>query len=192
MRTITRGATRVLCAATLLAVAACGGNDRQETAAGDVVPGAATGAVNADRADDAVEAALRADTALAAYRLDADDERGRIVLEGTVATEAQKAHAATVAAGAAAGLAIDNQLQVSASAARRTAADAADDAEDPVEDAFDAEATLREFDLDADDEDGRLVLKGEVRSAAQRTLAEDVARRAAPNVRIDNQIRVRQ
>jgi hypothetical protein len=34
------------------------------------------------------------------------------VLEGTVATEAQKTHAATVAAGAALGLTIDNPLRV--------------------------------------------------------------------------------
>jgi osmotically-inducible protein OsmY len=66
----------------------------------------------------------------------------------------------------------------------------ADRAEDLVEDALEADSTLRAFDLDADDENGRVVLTGAVRTAAQRQRAEDVAKRVAPGITLDNRIRV--
>lgn len=186
-------------AATVLLVAAgCNRGDGGASAGGDVAsdsPNASaagrTATLTPDQADDLIEDALRADTALGAFRLDADDERGGVVLEGVVATEAQKARAAEIAARVAPGISIDNQLRVDANAARREAAHAAaDEADDRVEDALEADSTLRAFDLDADDEDGRLILTGAVRTAEQRTLAEEIAKRTAPGIAIDNRIRV--
>ena len=197
---IHRGRWIVGAAAVLLVASGCGKSDENASmaggtaaASGEVAPAAATGAsaLNADEADDRVEDALRADSGLAAFGLDADDERGRVVLEGTVATEAQKARAAEVAASTAPGVTVDNQVRVNAGAASREASHkAADEADDRVEDAFDADSTLRALDLDVDDEDGRLVLKGSVRTAAQRTQAEDLAKRTASGIRVDNQIKV--
>src|SRR5688500_12771328 len=104
---ILRGQWLVGAAAVLMVVSGCGKSDETANTAGGAVgdtaaavaplPGAATTTMSADEADDRVEDALRADTSLAAFSLDADDERGNVVIEGTVATEAQKAQAATVA-----------------------------------------------------------------------------------------------
>ncbi|HEY0970267.1 MAG TPA: BON domain-containing protein [Gemmatimonadales bacterium] len=203
MLAITRRMPWIVGAATLLSVVAgCNRSEREGSAGGDVAldtpaarnapaPGARMGAMDLDEAEDRIERALRADATLAAFELDADDERGRIVLEGVVETDAQKTRAAEIATSTAPGIPIDNQLRVDAAAARRQAAHAAaDEADDRVEDALEADPTLREFDLDVDDEDGRLVLEGTVRTAAQRSQAEEIARRLAPGIPIDNRIRV--
>lgn len=165
------------------------------TSAASSAPGLDTsaqpGRLDADRGEDLVEKALRADPTLGAFHLDADDEKGRIVIEGVVETAAQKVQAGAIASRVAPGIPIDNQLRVDAGAARRRAAAvAADEADDRVEDAFKADPTLRAFDLDADDKDGRLLLKGTVRTAAQRRAAEELARRLAPGIPLDNRIRV--
>jgi osmotically-inducible protein OsmY len=153
--------------------------------------GAVTPTPQQNDLDDRVEASLRSDSVLAAFRLDADDENGRLELEGTVATEAQKTRAGEIAARVAPGVSIDNRVRVAAAAARRDSARAAaDEADDRVEDALEADTELRAFDLDADDDDGRIVLTGRVRTAAQRGQAEAIAKRLAPGIAIDNRIRV--
>lgn len=145
-----------------------------------------------DEAEDAVEDALRADAELGRFKLDADDERGGIELEGVVETEAQKARAGSIAARVAPGFTIFNELRVDAAAAsRRIASVAADEAEDRIERAFETDATLRGFHLDADDEDGRVILKGTVDTEAQRRLAEETAKGLSQGVPIVNRIRVR-
>ena len=63
-----------------------------------------------------------------------------------------------------------------------------DDIADRVEDALDYEATLKPFDLDADDRDNSIVLTGRVQTAEQKALAEQIARQSAPNVSINNEI----
>ena len=77
--------------------------------------------------------------------------------------------------------------------ARDTAAPAAASAEemdDRVERALEADSTLQAFGLDADDDNGQIVLKGRVRTADQQALALQVATGAAGGVTIDNRIRV--
>ena len=186
-------------AATMLAVAAgCNQGNREASAGGAVAsdsptatPSAQPGALELDQSEHRIEDALRADATLGAFQLDADDERGRIVLEGVVETDAHKVRAAEVAANVAPGISVDNQLQVDTAEASRRAADAvADEAEDRVEDVLDADSTLGAFNLDVDDENGRLVLEGTVRTEAQRSQAEGIARRTAPDIRIENRIRV--
>ena len=66
----------------------------------------------------------------------------------------------------------------------------ADRVDDRVEVALSTDATLRGFGLDADDDNGRIVLKGAVRTEAQKTAAADVATRVAAGLSIDNRIRV--
>ena len=66
----------------------------------------------------------------------------------------------------------------------------ADARDDVVERALDADAGLQAYGLDADDDDGRIVLKGRVRTAAERDLAGQVATREAAGVAVDNRIRV--
>lgn len=63
-----------------------------------------------------------------------------------------------------------------------------DDIVDRVEEALDSDGTLKQFDLDADDRDNSLVLTGRVQTAEQKALAEQIARQAAPNISINNEI----
>jgi len=63
-----------------------------------------------------------------------------------------------------------------------------DDIADRVEEALDSDATLKQFDLDADDQDNSIVLTGRVQTAEQKALAEQIARQAAPNISLNNQI----
>lgn len=63
-----------------------------------------------------------------------------------------------------------------------------DDIADRVEDALDSDATLKQFDLDAEDRDNSIVLTGRVQTAEQKALAEQIARQSAANVSINNQI----
>ena len=69
-------------------------------------------------------------------------------------------------------------------------APSADDRDDIVERALDADAGLQAFALDADDDDGRIVLKGRVKTAAHKDLAGQIAAREAAGVTVDNRIRV--
>ena len=66
----------------------------------------------------------------------------------------------------------------------------ADSRDDRVERALDADSALQGFGLDADDDDERIVLKGRVRTAAQKDLAGQIATREAGGVAVDNRIRV--
>ena len=63
-----------------------------------------------------------------------------------------------------------------------------DDIADRVEEALDSDATLKPFDLDAEDRDNSIVLTGRVQTAEQKALAEQIARQTAPNISINNQI----
>jgi osmotically-inducible protein OsmY len=110
------------------------------------------------------------------------------MLEGTVRTAEQKTLAEQVARRVSTQGTLDNRIQVSATARMREGEP--DDAEDRVEDALKADAALAGLNLDVDDRSGGLVIKGTVRTADQKTAAEQVARRVAPNARIDNQLRV--
>ena len=193
--TATRKPAYLMLVTAMLLLAACGGRDEGSAAdsvTGDTPAAATTAApatLTADEGERRVKTALRADAALTAFRLDTDDEGGRVVLEGSVETEAQKTQAADIAARTAPGLTIDNQIRVEATGRKAPNIDA-DEAEDRIEDAFEADSTLGPFDLDADDMENRVVLKGTVRTAAQRSQAEAMAKRIAPALRIDNQIRV--
>jgi osmotically-inducible protein OsmY len=68
-----------------------------------------------------------------------------------------------------------------------------DRAADRIEDAFERDAVLRRYDLDADSEGGRtgyIELEGKVQSRGHLNRALMIAKRTAPNYRIVNRIRV--
>lgn len=148
--------------------------------------------LDADRAEGIVENALEADTTLRPFDLDADEKNGGITLKGTVQTATQRALAEQIAKQNAPGISVVNQIAVAAtaSATSRSATVDADKAEDLVSDALKANATLKPLNIDADEENGGILLKGTVQTAAQKTLAENLAKQAAPGFSISNQIRV--
>ena len=185
-RQIVRTVTSILA----LTAAACGGTaDRPADSAAATSPGTAAAPANADEAEDRVEVALDADSVLRVFGLDADDDDGKVVLKGKVTSDAQRALAEQVATRTAPGVTIENRIRVEAGSGAKQPADV-DEAEDRVEDALEADSTLRALDIDADEENGGIVLEGTVRTAAQRTLAEQVATRTAPGVTIVNRIKV--
>lgn len=148
--------------------------------------------LDADKAEGIVENALEADTTLKPFDLDVDENNGGIKIKGTVQTATQRALAEQIAKQNAPGISVVNQIAVAAtaSATNRSATVDADKAEDLVSDALKANATLKPLNIDADEENGGILLKGTVQTAAQKTLAENLAKQAAPGFSITNQIRV--
>lgn len=91
-----------------------------------------------------------------------------------------------------------NSIQANASTPSTQSSDtqiaqtiSAADAADRVENALENDSTLKPFDLDADDEGDAIVIGGTVGNAAQKALAEDIAKRTAPGFTIINRINVR-
>jgi len=189
--------TTCIAAALILALAACGGRDGETVADTTLVaapgaPATAGAALDAGEVEDRVEDALEADPTLRGFDLDADDDDNAIVLKGTVQTEAQKTQAEQAAMTVAGGLMLRNEVRVDPSAKADGAGGVdADDAADRVADALKADATLGALDIDVDDDDDRVVLKGSVSTAEQKTQAEQVARRIAGAVQVVNELRVK-
>lgn len=97
----------------MVALAACGRNDRTAVTSGESASGVSTaGTMMADEADDAIERAFEADAELARFDLDASDDTGRVRLTGTVDTDAQRTAAGALAERTAPGVPIDNQITV--------------------------------------------------------------------------------
>ena len=193
MLSIKRAASFVAATTMIFAAAACAGDTdtAADTAAGTVgSTAAATATPDADRVDDRVEVALSTDANLRPFGLDADEDAGRVVLKGAVRTEEQRAAAAQVATGVAAGIAIDNRIRVDANARMSNNAVDVDDVEEQVEKAFDDDATLKPLNLDVDEDNGQIVLEGTVRTADQKTMAEQVAKRIAGTVTVVNKVKV--
>ena len=184
---------RKVCCVAALAVASMVGCTKADTDGVDTsAPASSTPAtVSADAVDDRVEKALATDSALARFGLDADDDDNKVVLKGAVRTEAEKAAAAQLAASVAAGAAIENRIRIDANAGGGTTVPTdVDDIEDTIEDAFDADATLKDLDIDVDEDNGKIVLEGTV-TAAQKTAAEELARKLAGAVQVESRIKVK-
>lgn len=64
------------------------------------------------------------------------------------------------------------------------------DADDRAETALSTDSTVRRYGLDVDEDDNRLVIKGKVRTAAEKTKAEEVVRGLAAGATIENRIEV--
>lgn len=187
-----RSLTKTLSGAALgLALLGCpAGDDSAADTAGatDTAPPAAA---TAEEMDDRVERALETDSTLQVFGLDADDDNGRIVLKGRVRTAEQQALALTVATREAGGVAIDNRIRVDASIpADRDRPVDVDELEERIEDAIEDDSTFRGLDIDVEEDDGQLVLEGEVRTAAQKAAAEAKAKGMAGTVVVVNRLRV--
>lgn len=184
-----------LAALLALPLAACGNEEPDVTVADPATtdptttdPAATDLAVgNADDAADRVDDALDADPTLGPLPLDADDDDGRIELTGATADAAQRDAAEALARTTAPGFTIVNETRVDPARANDAAAD---DAADRIEDAFDDDLALDPLDLDVDEEDGQVVLKGTA-TATQREQAEVRAREFAGDIPIVNRIDVR-
>jgi osmotically-inducible protein OsmY len=193
MISTTRAASSLAAIALIFTAAACAGDaDRAaDTAAGTLgSTAAATAAPDADRVDDRVEVALSTDATLQPFGLDADEDDGRVVLKGAVRTEDQRALAAQVATRVASGVAIDNRIRVDGNAKMSDNPVDVDDVEEQVEKAFDDDATLKPFNIDVDEDNGQIVLEGTVRTADQKAMAEQIAKRIAGTVTVVNKIKV--
>lgn len=181
-------------ALSVLLVACAGGDKAADTATTSVDTAGAMAPAPAPSGDveDRVERALDADSTLGAYGIDADEEDGKIELKGRVSSQALKDAASAVAMREAAGMSIDNQMKVDAArTATGTRPVDADDAEDNVEDAINADAALKDLDIDVDEENGALVLEGSVKTAAQQTAALDLAKRIAGTIAVTSRLTVK-
>jgi osmotically-inducible protein OsmY len=202
-----RAASLVAAIALMFSSASCADRnaDTADTAAGTVgatagaaaatpatTPGAPGPGTAAETNDDRIEVALSNDANLRGFGLDVDERSGRIILRGAVRTEQQKAEAGQVALRIVPGATIDNRIRVEAAARMGTTAPTdADDAEEKVENALEADAVLGPFDLEVDEDDGRIIISGNVRTAAQKAQAEQIARNIAGTITIVNRVAVR-
>jgi len=197
-----RAAGSIAAIALIFAVAACADDtaDTTDTAAAGGAVGTTSAAAatpstpstpSAESADDRVEVALSTNSDLRGFGLDANERSGRIVLRGTVRTEAQRSQAAQIAASIAPGVTIDNQIRVEATARVRTTDPVDVDAlEEQIENALEDDATLRPFDLEVDEDDGQIIITGNVRTADQKALADRIAKQLAGTVTVVNRVRV--
>lgn len=64
----------------------------------------------------------------------------------------------------------------------------AKDAAERIEDMYENHGTLKPFDLDAEEEDNRVVLKGKVDTTEHKTMAEELARQNAAGLTVVSQI----
>ena len=186
-RSLTHTLTAAALSAALLGCAG-GGDSAADSVAGDTAtPAAAT----AEQMDDRVERALETDSTLQAFGLDADDDNGRIIIKGRVRTAEQQALALQVANREAGGVAVDNRVRVDSTiqAGRARPVDV-DELEERIEDAFEDDTTFRGLDVDVEEDNGQLILEGRVRTAAQKTAAETLAKGMAGTVAVVNRLRV--
>lgn len=193
----------VVSGVALMALPGCSGGNIDTPTTSNIAtptnsaPVSSNAPLNADQVEDAVENAFKADSKLKALALDVDEDKGSVILKGTVQNAEEKALAEEIAKRTAPGVPVVNQINVVASTSTNSQptnqpAIDADKAEDYVSDAFKANTTLKPLNIEADQENGGILIKGIVQTAEQRTLAENVAKQAAPNFSINNQIRIAQ
>jgi hyperosmotically inducible protein len=132
---------------------------------------------------------------LGVVKVDQDRDKGVITLTGDVENEDQKAQATNVAAQAAPGYAISNELGVRPIGQEGQAKAVDSNLDSAIEDNFKASLkahkVLDEQHISYDAKNGTLVLKGSVKTPAERTEAQKLAK-AVPNVKeVVNEIQVR-
>ena len=132
---------------------------------------------------------------LGVVKVSQDQDKGVITLTGDVESEDQKAEATNVAAQAAPGYAISNELGVRpvGQEGQARAVDSIRDSaiEDNFKASLKAHKNLDDQHISYDAQNGTLVLKGSVKTSAERDEAQKLAK-AVPNVReVVNEIQVR-
>jgi len=112
---LTRTTTSITAAAMILLAAACDRDDAQvltDTSAAGSFGGGSAASEQLEAAPARIQQALRADSTLRAFELEAEAEGSRIVLKGTVRSEQQKALATQIATRDAGGIQVENQIRV--------------------------------------------------------------------------------
>ena len=132
---------------------------------------------------------------LGVVKVSQDRDKGVITLTGDVETEDQKAQATNVAAQAAPGYAVSNELGVRPIGQESQAKSVDSNLDDGIENNFKASLkahkNLDDQHISYDAKNGTLVLKGSVKTPAQREQAQKLAK-AVPNVKeVVNEIQVR-
>ena len=132
---------------------------------------------------------------LGVVKVSQDQDKGVITLTGDVGSEEQKAAATNVAAQAAPGYAISNELGVRPVGQQGQAKAVFSSLDSAIEDNFkaslQAHKNLDDQHISYDAKNGTLVLKGSVKTPAQRDAAQKLAT-AVPNVKeVINEIQVR-
>ncbi len=132
---------------------------------------------------------------LGVVKVSQDRDKGVLTLTGDVETEDQKAQAESVAAQAAPGYAISNELGVRPVGAESQAKAVDSNLDDAIEKNFKASLkahkNLDDQSISFDAKNGTLVLKGSVKTSAQKGEAQKLAK-AVPNVKeVVNEIEVR-
>jgi hyperosmotically inducible protein len=124
-----------------------------------------------------------------------DQQKGVITLTGNVSSQDQKTQAESVAQQAAPGYTIANEIGVQPPGAESQAKSVASSEDSAIEDNFKAELkghkNLDDQSIDYSAKNGTLVLKGSVKTAAQKNEAEHLAKKV-PNVQqVVNEIEVK-
>ena len=132
---------------------------------------------------------------LGVVKVSQDRDKGVITLSGDVESDDQKAQATNVAAQAAPGYAISNELGVRPVGQESQAKAVDSNLDDGIENNFKASLkahkNLDDQHISYDAKNGTLVLKGSVKTPAQRDQAQKLAK-AVPNVKeVVNEIQVR-
>ena len=143
---------------------------------------------------DAVNTAMTRNN-LGVVKVSQDREKGVITLTGDVETADQKTQAETVAAQAAPGYSISNEIGVrpvgEESQAKSVASSEDSGIEDNYKAALKAHKNLDDQSISYDATNGTLVLKGSVKTQAQKSEAQKLAK-AVPNVKeVVNEIEVK-
>jgi hyperosmotically inducible protein len=132
---------------------------------------------------------------LGVVKVSQDREKGVLTLTGDVETPDQKAQAENVAAQAAPGYAISNEIGVRPVGAESQAKAVDSNLDDGIENNFKAalrtHKNLDDQSISYDAKNGTLVLKGSVKTSAQKNEAQKLAK-AVPNVKeVVNEIEVK-
>ena len=132
---------------------------------------------------------------LGVVKVSQDRDKGVLTLTGDVETADQKSQAETVAAQAAPGYAISNELGVRPVGAESQAKAIDSNLDDAIEKNFKAalkaHKNLDDQSISYDAKNGTLVLKGSVKTSAQKSEAQKLAK-AVPNVKeVVNEIEVK-
>jgi len=122
-----------------------------------------------------------------------DRDKGVVTLGGTVANDADKSQAESIARAAAAGEVISNQIAVRPPGEESTAREVQSDKDKAIEKNVDAALTKHKWNRDVSYsvKEGVVTLKGKVNSQSQRTMVEKVVK-GTPNVtQVVNEIEVK-
>lgn len=170
-----RSAGPAFIAAALLLAAGCG---QQQAKAPDVKDNVKQGLEQAGLRDVSVSQ---------------DRDKGVVTLGGTVASDADKSQAESIARAAAAGQVVSNEIAVRPPGEEKTAKDVQSDTDKAIEKNVDATLTKHKWNHDVrySVKQGVVTLKGKVNSQSQRTMVEKVVK-ATPNVtQVVNELEVK-